>query len=573
MHLLKKRSIKIVSVVVAVFLVLATAIFAGCFRVNAAEINEVNPELTAININGDAESVEGVTAYVPENRFEQNTQEGTYALPSNSFNAWTASDDVSFAYREYNVAPIASDSLKMEITLNSFVSDTPGKTLHRNASTGLMVRSGLTNTSSAVFFHAREQGLLIVYRTNDGELYSRSVFKSFTYPVQLQITVSGTSVECRYKDAAHPNWSLMGYAAFNYSGPIYAGLHTQSLDPNTFARGNFSNLKVSGYGSYDPSGSGGNTSEGTDSKPEEKVDEDLDLSDNVNIVLHETFSKDGELAIGKDAGSGEDVTYAWTSHQKRYDYDNNGAITEDKPKYHDLVAANGNRYLYKSLTQNTTDYIGDTTWSDYKVSMDVQFTEKCETNYESAANMVKLMARSRIVEWYGLSGYAAVLQNEKQGTTLSLYKMVNDSITDVSDTGTRVAGPIVVDNFLGDGKWHNLAVSVFDNLICVYYDYEKQIEFIDPGDTENDLVSGAGRWEEIVTFGNVGVSTYQTDCYIDNVIVELQPDTVNGNYDNYVGGGWNEPIPSIISDWTNDKKYAYYFNGINGSNAVVSKKE
>ena len=192
-----------------------------------------------------------------------------------------------------------------------------------------------------------------------------------------------------------------------------------------------------------------------------------------------------------------------------------------------------------------------------------------------AENRISLSARSRIVEWYGYSDYAVTMQNEiidnRNQTTVSLYKHVNNTINNVSLKGARLAGPFVVDNFLGDGKWHNVAISVFDNIICIYYDGQTLAEYVDNGRELRTVNSGTGDWEEIIGFGNIGVATYQTDCYIDNIIVELTPDTLNGDYDNYVGGGWDKPIPNSVKNWTTEKGYAYYFNGINGNNGVGSK--
>lgn len=411
---------------------------------------------------------------------------------------------------------------------------------------------------------------MIVYRVSDNSSYNYVAAKQFTYPVTLKVSVQKNTVDCRYKNAGETKWRLSGFASMKYSGPLYAGISTHSVDPKTYAKGVFQDLKIYGNGTYVPGEEENNSSSDSSSEITEPIDPDLDLSANNNIVLYETFSNDKNQAIAKDAASGKDTTYKWTNGHKTYA---SGKFTYDSPVYSDKSIVNGNRFLYKQLTQDSIDFIGDDNWSDYKVSMDVQFTEKCDPSAKNAANLVALSARSRIVEWYGYSDYAATLQHEtisgKEVTTVSLFKHVNDPIRSVTDKGMRLGDPVIVDNFLGDGKWHNIAISVFDNIIKVYYDDQEVISYIDDGLELKDI-AGSGNWEEIIGFGNVGVKTYQTDCYIDNIIVEIIPDTINGNYDNYVGGNWDEPIPDTVKEWVN-KGNAYYFNGVNGDNSVKSQ--
>lgn len=570
-----KISPKHITVILLVALMTVGIVLSNMVMTRAEKIDETNPDLELINIDGNVEVENGAGAYTPQGDIKQSG--GSYDMRSNAYCYWGNTDDVTFAYRKFNVAPRDSDSLTIEATMNSFGPENAGDSVHINASSGIMIRSSLSNDASGVFLHLRAEGLMIVYRTKTGGSWKFTSAKNVSFPFQLKVVVQKNSVECRYKNSGDSNWRLAGYASMDYTGPIYAGLGLHSVDEATFVKTNFSDLKFYGEGTY--TGSDDEPSSSGSDKPTEPVDPDLDLSGNENIVLYETFSDDKKLAIGKDAGTGADKNYKWTSGQKQYDYTKSeGTVNEAAPKYADKIVQDGNRFLYKQLMQDSVDFIGDESWSDYKVSMDFQYTEKCDPKSKNANNFIALSARSRIVEWYGYSDYAATVQNESIGNsdqmTVSLYKHVNSPVKwEKNITGTRLCDPVPIDNIIGDGKWHNLAISVFDNIICVYFDGEKVIEFTDDGMAmKSELTSDAGNWEEIIGFGRVGVKTFETDCYIDNIIVELTPDEINGDYDNYVGGGWDDPIPDTVKDWTNDKKYSYYFNGINGDNKFGSKK-
>ena len=559
---------RIIAIIATMALLLTAVIFSASLSASAQNFDDTNPDLTKVDINGTIETEQGLPAYTPNSTFKQDGDK--YTLSSDAYCAWGMSDDVTFAYKEYPVAARDSDSLTVEADVNELSSDTPGNTLHPNASAGIMIRSGLEPTSASVFLHVRQEGVMIVYRQSDQGGYTFVSAKQFTYPVSLKMVVKKNTVECRYKNAGETKWRLSGYVSIKYTGPLYAGICTHSVDPNTHAKGVFQNLKMYGSGTYDPNEDPGSSSSSS-STVTEPVDPDLDLSGNSNIVLYETFSNDKKQAIAKDYLTGADTTYSWTNGHKSYA---SNKFTNDAPSYSEKAVVKGNRFLYKQLTQDSIDFVGDERWSDYKVSMDVQFTEKCDPSVQNAANLVALSARSRIVEWYGYSDYAATMQHEtlngKDVTTVSLYKHVNDAIGSMSDKGIRLGTPVVVDNFIGDGKWHNIGISVFDNIIKVYYDGEEVISYVDDGLEIKDIPEG-GSWEEIIGFGNVGVKTYQTDCYIDNIIVEMLPDTINGDYDNYVGGNWDEPIPDSVKNWIKNGN-PYYFSGINGDNSAKSKK-
>ena len=372
--LIHRKTKTIITMALVTVLLVAAAFVPNAFKVHAETIDFTNPDLTLVNIDGEVESENGASAYIPQGTLTQNGN--SYDMESNAYCYWGTTDDVSFAYKQFNVAPRDSDSLTVEATVNSFGPVNPSDSANGNASTGIMIRSSLSNDASGVFLHLREEGLMIVYRSKTAGGWSFTSAKKVSFPFQIRVTVQKNSVECRYKNADDTKWKLVGYASMQYTGPLYAGIGLHSVNENVFVKTNVSDLKFYGTGTYDPeSEDGGSGSDDPAPKPTEKVDPDLDLTENENIVLYETFSDDTKLAIGKDAGFNMQKNYKWTSGKKVYDYDKNGSVTEHAPLYADKKVENGNRFLYKQLMQDSIDFIGDETWSDYKVSMDFQYTE------------------------------------------------------------------------------------------------------------------------------------------------------------------------------------------------------
>ena len=166
MELSKKTPKRTLSIILAAILTVSALTLSGSMTAKADSFNDTDPDLTLVNIDGIVETENGHVSYIPQGELKQNN--GNYDLRSNSFCVWGTQDDVSFAYRKYNVAPIDSDSLTIETTLTDFYSDTPDKSLPGNASAGIMIRSGLENTASTVFFLIRADGLMTVYRQKTG---------------------------------------------------------------------------------------------------------------------------------------------------------------------------------------------------------------------------------------------------------------------------------------------------------------------------------------------------------------------------------------------------------------------
>ncbi len=516
----KKRS----AVAAALLLVLTVSAVGFQFIIpaSAEEISEESPELELIHINSDAEQeLNSLATYIPTGDLEQG--EGSYALTSNSYVVWLGNDDVSYAYKQFNVSDAKTDRLVMEVTLPKLMTVDNGD-LHANASTGIMFRSGLANNAAEVFLHARPESITVCYRSMTG---GRTSYKQITlpmeYPVSLRMTKEGTNVKCEYKTATMSNFAIVdtGKITFTAPGPLYAGLAVNSIAQSQFVTGYFSGLTMEGVGSYVP---GSSSDKEEDEDTVLPADADIPM-ENENILLRETFTDnavfDNKNAIGE---------YSWDL--------GSGVNAEDVK----IKTEQANRFLYRDELKNGSLYIGNEDWTDYKTSVDVQFTEDCDLNPNNTNNYFRLFARSTRNVFYGMSDYAAVCQNVAEGAQIALYKrtMYGDGAMDVG----RLVKAVTVPNFYGDGLWHNLALRVFDNKISVYWDGACLITWEDDGSYCTKSSISFVKYTN--NKGRTGISTYSTFVKVDNLIVEKIEDPIGGDYDNYIGGSWDEPIPSYI---------------------------
>ncbi len=516
---MRKHKMKFAGIALFLVLTVGLVIFQFIRPASAEEISESGPELELIHINSDAEQeLNSLATYVPSGDLKQG--EGNYELTSNSYVVWLGNDDVSYAYKQFNVSDAKTDKLVMEATLPKVMTVDNGD-LHANASVGLMFRSGLANNAAEVFLHAWPESVTVCYRSMTG---GRTSYKQITlpmeYPIHFRMTKEGTNVKCEYKTASMSDYAVVdtGKITFTAPGPLYAGFAVNSIAESQFVTGYFKDLSFEGVGSYVP---GASSDEEEDSDVVAPADEDIPM-DNPNILLRETFT-DNEIFDNKNA-IGE---YSW-----------------DLAEEERVKTEFGNRYLYRDELKNGSLYIGDENWTDYKASVDIQFTADCDLNPNNTNNYFRLFARSTRSPFYGMSDYAAVCQNVAAGSQIALYKrtLYSDGAMDVG----RQVKAVTVPNFYGDGLWHNLAIRVFDDQISVYWDDECLITWEDDGSycTKSSI--------EFIKYtnnkGRTGISTYSTFVKIDNLIVEKIEDPIGGDYDNYIGGNWDEPIPSYILD-------------------------
>lgn len=85
---------------------------------------------------------------------------------------------------------------------------------------------------------------------------------------------------------------------------------------------------------------------------------------------------------------------------------------------------------------------------------------------------------------------------------------------------------------------HRLRVDALDNKLTVYWDGRQILAYedTDTGATPN-------------LKGCIGVYTEETSVYLDNILVTRIDDPLGGDYDNDIGGNYNEKIPSYVEEW------------------------
>lgn len=533
---LKRKKILMLAASVLVVAVLLTSVF--IFQANAEEINETNPDMTYTHIDSNLETSFGVSQYTPGGELSQ--QGGKYTMTSNAYCVWLGVDDVSFAYRKYNVLPTGDDYLEIETTIESLAAMSGN--IHTNASVGLMVRSGLEADASEVFLHCRGEGITIVYRPKNGDGTGvRYTNIDAKYPVQFKMVIKKNQVICSYKNANIANYVTASPVAFKFDGPIYAGFGIHSVDEKTYVKSVCNGFTAKGIGNYDPSN---DSPDSPGSNEEEKIppcDPDVELTDS-DILLRETFTDgsmtDKKMAIGE---------YDWGT-----------------PKYSNMKVVNGNRVWFKDLTEDSEDYVGDEHWTDYEVRANFRYTENIDTDADNASNTLKLFARHTYNDFYGHSDYSAVAKNVKVGTEqetrIYLYKRINQFS---SSEGVALCY-YTVDN-LFDGLWHELGLRVFDNKLDVYYDGETVISYTDTGyNADGTSNSGSTHTGGIIAAhipgtGNIGIATNETSVMIDDIIVRRLEDPIGGDYDNSISDNWDSEVPDYIKQWV-DNGLPYYLD-------------
>lgn len=512
------------AIAISIFVCAIMVIGSFVFDSSAEEINETNPELTFVEIDSDAEQVVNKKEiYKQDSTFSQDN--GTYTIKTNSYVAWVYEDDIAYAYKNYPVCENLGDYMEATVTLNSEPSSTG--TRHQNASAGLMFRSGTANNAAEVFIHVRGTSILAVYRSKAGDnTYVQYTNKTVKFPVELKMRKELNQVTLSWKSSGQ-DWQDFRYPiAFTTGGPLYVGLAGHSCDQATHLIANFSNLTIQGLGTYDGSMDSGNEPE----IKEEYVEEDSPAAS--NVMLRETFS-DGDLTNEPETNTNP----IWP-----------------KPSELTILNLDGNRVWDRTFVDQN-DWVGpwdEEDWTnDYDVSVDIQFTEKCNPDPASASNIFRLYARHTGIEFYGHTHYAAVVS---EGYKISLYKASFIANSPSINGGTQLGETVDLTgiygedyNCLGDGKWHNLKMRVFDDTITVYWDGQEVITYTDTGVSENKECL------RVFAVGGVGIGTYQTSVYVDNLLVERLTDTFGGDYDNQIGGNWNLPIPDYVLEY--EEKY------------------
>ncbi len=539
----KLRRIKLTKKKLAVMLsVLLVAVCLGTvamsFSSKAEAFDDTNPELEFISIQGNAETYKDVSAYDHESTFEQG--DGKYTITTNSFVEWFPQDDVAFAYKYYGVRPSGNDTIEASVTVDYFTNPNGDAfDLSQGAhhpSTGLEFRAGLDNTSAFIYVHVRDAGqIVVVYRDSN---YSTHLYgctnqngKTYTasdYPLQFKMVYKKGTVQVQYKSAAAEKWNKFTPVSMSdFSTGVYAGVCAHSGAPNQRMKATYTDLKMSGYASL--SGSGGSTGGGDESvAPAEPADEDIplkELENYENILLRETFT-DNSLSNTPEKLENP----VWSILSTRADVS--------------VATMDGDRRLFAEYA-NTYDLVGEKDWTDYSVEMDVEFTEDCA---EDASNIVGIIGRHVPNIFYGHQDYMVTIQG---GHKICLYKNFNKKTVAIS-AGSIMETVDLRDIYedesftvLGDGIAHHLKAEFFDNTVTVYFDGIEVLAWEDTG-TIKDSVGSAMLTNPNV--GQVGVILNGVYAYVDDIIVRSMTDDLGGDYDNKIGGNWNEAIPDYIKE-------------------------
>lgn len=504
-------------VIIAAVMTLALAVGAVfAMPASAQTIDDTNPALKFIHIEGNADgnwsggSYKATGSFTPDNEVPT---DGNYEMTTNSFVAWYAEDDIGYAYKSYPVGNTKDDYIMAETEITEFraknavSSDGTTTSPDWNASAGLMIRNSLSADGGMVFMHARSGRILIVYRTRTsgscGVTYTD--FKP-SYPIKLRIEKKANIVTASFKTADMSDWYKIRSVGLESDGksPIYLGLCGHSCNPNIPIYAKFNGFHVEGEGTLDISGD----TEETPSEEEKYVAEDANAAD--NTLLRETFT-DGDLTNTPETA----LNPVWSS-----------------PSQSKLTLLDDGNYVWDRVFASGYDYIGDYDWTDYSASLDIKFLKDCD---EQLANRVKLYVRHMDVDYTGYCDYAAALE---KGNQIALYKRFRTK-DGLYVNGDKVA-LVDVEKYLGDEQWHNLKVEAFDNKIKVYWDGEKVIDYTDTSELKINLK------------GCIGVSVDETACYIDNITVLKLEDEWGGDYDNDIGGNFNQAIPDyLIKEYEN----------------------
>lgn len=504
----------------------------------AEEFEEVNPKLQIAKIDGSAEEIKGFTPYVQTTEYTDFNDEGSgdkYTIITDSFINWFPQDDSAIAYKYYGVKQNGNDYIELEATVNMFTNKNDGNfdlsTGAHHPSSGIIFRSDLTNTAAFIMLEVRDSGeVYVVYRDPEyaSNLYGCShqfdakTVASDNYPLTFRLTLKGTTVQVAYrgvKDAKFSKFTPVKMTGFTKG--VYAGFSATSGQQNNPIKATFDSLTIKGIASM---GGSGDTSSGSSSTVSEVVDPDIKLSDSENVLLRDTFT-DGSLNNTPESTENP----IWKLFSERSDVS--------------IKNIEQNRMLYFEYA-GCYDVVGSEKWTDYSVSMDMMFTEDCA---EGARNQLGLIVRHTSNDWYGYMDYIVTIE---KGYYLTVYKLLFGSNMKTGEmNGSNLVYSVNLREVLndetftvlGDGKFHNLKVDCFDNVITAYLDDEQIGEFIDVTDKTVD-----NQVKHVHGQGQAGIYGDAVYAYADNFIVRKLQDDLGGDYDNMIGGNWDQPAPNYI---------------------------
>ncbi len=509
-----QRLYKLFAVVLAVTLVCLITLNSKAENVIVEQ--ETNPDLEFMTINSGA-----FPTWKVNSSFSQNG-EGSYSLNSNTWGIWTEADHGDYAYKQYGFDYGSQANFTEEVTIDSW------KAQHANGSIGIMIRSSLKPGASAIFFHVRQEYIMIIYRMADGMTCTRGqeIKMSPHYPISLRLELNRDSVTCYYRYGESGGWAKVGAAPFTHGGTIYAGVGAHSSLEEDTAQGVFSNLKITIDA---PEGSVPGGGEDPDKPPivdEDNLPEDPPLTDEQKelVLMRETFT-DGSLFDGEESATNP----IWKSNTSTPN------IVTDEEKT--------NRYLYSKLEE--ANYIaGDQSWTDYSMTVDLRFTSDSLPN---ESNEFMVLVRHTDIAQYGYHDYAVRFHDRNK---VSLGRREYGRKIDTTDPSFYKDYLTVDLPYAEEAYWdtdHTLRVDAMDNVITVYWDGEQIMQFTDLGDEVNN--DGQLLGSNVKANGCIGFINKGAAVAVDNILVLKLYDPIGGDYDNAIGGNWDQPIPDYIQKY------------------------
>lgn len=183
------------------------------------------------------------------------------------------------------------------------------------------------------------------------------------------------------------------------------------------------------------------------------------------------------------------------------------------------VAERGGTYGWKIDGVLKATYLGESSWTDYSVQVDVLFEEN---SAQANGSVFELRGRYIPNTINGNRYYRAQLKN---GNELAFSFVQSEQQYWFGTPKTVKIEPY------DDGKVHNLRMDFLDNNIIVYFDGERLIEY-----THGPGKESAGK---STLNGKVGLSATNASLTVDNLTVTKIYDAVGGSDDNSMAGNYN----------------------------------
>lgn len=527
MKISTKTVTKIACAVILAVTVVITAVFTGSAElVNVYTKND--PELTLTHIYSE----KCIDGWYPEGTMTPKGN-GAYNLTSNSWCFWSSYDAIDFVNTKTAFNTGSGSILTVSVNIDNFI------TTNHYSSAGIMVRDSLDADSKGVFLFIRGGSIYIMARQEVAQNPKYTpVETTIAYPAQLKLVINKDRKKAYgYFTAKDGKEIPVGPISYEPSSTqLYVGVADHTSQKAMFDSVDFSKFSVSldapeGY-EIEDEGNTGDTPDKEEEKEETvKLPEDLEVTE--NTLLKETFTTN--LLLEDPDGSKESVTNPlWT-------------VRKGKPvlQVNDVET---NRYLLlASLDDPIMMTAGDMNWADYRASAQISFI----SGYTSLAepNDFQLLLRHRSMVIGGSSDYCARIVNkftsggELDGQYLQLcYREAETTFAPkklvvLSEVCLAEKGMVEYD------VPHTITAEVFDDTMTVSFNGEQLISYPN-GLSEEDRKDG-----ERHPIGCVGIYATTISAKIDNITVTDIIDPNGGDYDNIIGGRYNEPIPDYIEEY------------------------